>query len=265
MLGCSLGAMEPSLNRPTQHHGVALQGSRLERVDRLNAMPADPRPNLLFVMADDHAAQALSAYGSELTRTPHIDRLADGGMRFDACFCTNSICTPSRATILTGTYSHVNGVTTLDTLWDARQPTFVTALRATGYQTAVVGKWHLGHGGIHDPVGFDHWMVLPDQGAYHDPEFLATDGAVRIDGYATDIITDLAIEWLERRDPNRPFCLLVHHKAPHRSWEPDPAHDGMFADAALRPPPSFDDDHAGHAPAAREARMGMAELTAEDL
>ena len=156
-------------------------------------MPADPRPNLLFVMADDHAAQALSAYGSELTRTPHIDRLADGGMRFDACFCTNSICTPSRATILTGTYSHVNGVTTLDTLWDARQPTFVTALAAAGYQTAVVGKWHLGHGGIHDPVGFDHWMVLPDQGAYHDPEFLATDGAVRIDGYATDIITDLAI------------------------------------------------------------------------
>jgi len=223
------------------------------------------RPNLLFIMADDHAAQAIGSYGSRLTATPGIDRLAAEGMRLDACFCTNSICTPSRATILTGTYSHVNGVTTLETLWDARQPTFVTELGAAGYQTAVVGKWHLGHGGIHDPRGFDHWIVLPDQGEYHDPLFLTAAGPVRHEGYATDLITDLAVDWLEQRDLGRPFCLLVHHKAPHRSWEPDEAHDGLFADARLDVPPGFEDDHAGQAPAAAEARMGMAELNAEDL
>ncbi len=223
------------------------------------------RPNLLFIMSDDHAAHAISAYGSALNVTPNIDRLATGGMRFDACFCTNSICTPSRASILTGTYSHVNGATTLATPWDARQSTFVTSLRDAGYQTALFGKWHLGHGGVSDPRGFDEWMVLPDQGEYHDPLFLTAAGPARWAGYATDVITDRAIEWLERRDPDRPWCLLVHHKAPHRPWEPDDAHRGLYADADLPLPASFDDDHRGQAPAAAEARMRMADLDETDL
>jgi arylsulfatase A-like enzyme len=227
--------------------------------------PTGRRPNLLFIMADDHAAHAVSAYGSPLIRTPAIDRIAAEGMRFDRSFCTNSICTPARATILTGTYSHANGVTTLDTPWDARQPTFVSALGAAGYETAVFGKWHLGHGGIHDPHGFDDWMVLFDQGEYHDPRFLTADGEVRLRGYATDVITDLALEWLERRSPERPWCLLVHHKAPHRPWEPASDRVGRFLTASLPIPDGFDDDHAGQSPAAAEARMRMADLTVEDL
>ena len=123
-----------------------------------------PRPNFVFVLSDDHAAHAISAYGSKINETPNIDRLANEGMRFDACFCTNSICTPSRASILTGTYSHVNRVTTLDTYIDNHLDTFPKRLQAAGYQTALFGKWHLGHGPTHDPTGFDEWRVLPGQG-----------------------------------------------------------------------------------------------------
>jgi arylsulfatase A-like enzyme len=219
----------------------------------------------VFVMADDHAAHAIGAYGSTFARTPRLDRMAAEGMRFDACFCTNSICTPSRATILTGTYNHVNGVTTLATLFDARQPTFVSMLQAAGYRTAVIGKWHLGHGGIHDPRGFDHWAVLPDQGAYHDPVLLEADGEHRHRGYVTDILTDLAIDWMAGVPPEKPFVLLLHHKAPHRPWEPSPDHAADYRHDALAVPATFEDDHRGQAPAASEARMGMGELNLEDL
>ena len=130
------------------------------------------RPNLLFILTDDHASHAMSCYGSVINETPQLDRIANGGMRFDNCFCTNSICAPSRASILTGTYNHVNGVTTLTTNFDGRQTTFPKLLQANGYQTALIGKWHLGHGGVHDPTGFDYWNVLPGQGDYHDPEMI---------------------------------------------------------------------------------------------
>ena len=131
---------------------------------------AERRPNILFIMSDDHASHAMSCYGSRINETPNLDRIANGGARFDNCFCTNSICAPSRATILTGTYNHVNGVTPLGAKIDGRQANVAKQLRASGYQTAIVGKWHLGHGGHHDPTGFDYWDVLPGQGDYHDPE-----------------------------------------------------------------------------------------------
>jgi arylsulfatase A-like enzyme len=225
----------------------------------------EPRPNVVFVMADDHAAHAISAYGSRVNETPNIDRIARDGVRFDNCFCSNSICSPSRASILTGTYNHVNGVTTLSAPFDAAQPTFVSLLHDAGYQTAIFGKWHLGHGPGHDPLGFDAWRVLPDQGEYHDPELIGPDGVHRIAGYATDVITDLSLDWLRSRDLDRPFCLLLHHKAPHRSWEPDARHQDMYAEQELREPESFRDDHCGQATAAKVARMRMTDLWPEDV
>jgi arylsulfatase A-like enzyme len=228
---------------------------------------ADRRPNILFVMADDHAAHAIGAYGSRINRTPGMDRIAAEGIRLDACFCTNSLCSPSRAAILTGTYNHVNGVTSNSPDFDARQPTFVAALQAAGYQTWLSGKWHLGHGGLHDPRGFDRWSILEDHGRYHDPEFLGPgDRRVVRPGYTTDVITDIALEWLRDRDRERPFCLLVQHKAPHRSWEFAERHATLYRDEAVPEPPTLRDDYAGRGPAAREATMRIADdLTEEDL
>ena len=193
---------------------------------------SETKPNIIFIMSDDHAAHAMSCYGSRINKTPHLDRLADGGMRFDNCFCTNSICTPSRAAILTGTYNHVNGVTTLATPMDNGSQTFPKLLQESGYQTALYGKWHLGQGPKHCPTGFDDWAVLPGQGFYHNPTFIfkGPDGGERrtVQGYVTDIITDMCLDWLEKRDSKKPFCMLYQHKAPHRPWYPDEKHAGMF-------------------------------------
>lgn len=213
------------------------------------------QPNVVFIMTDDHAAHAIGAYGSQINSTPHLDRLATGGMRFNNAFCTNALCSPSRASLLTGTYSHVNGVTTLDTPFDSRLPSFPGLMREVGYQTALFGKWHLGHGGLADPRGFDDWEVLPDQGAYHDPEMISAAGRRVHPGYATDIITDLSLDWLRSRDRSRPFCLLVHHKAPHRPWEPDEKHMHMYPDGSIPEPPTLRDDFATRSQAAATATM----------
>ncbi len=221
--------------------------------------PVARRPNILFIMSDDHAAHAMSCYGSRINVTPNLDRIAAGGMRLENCFCTNSICTPSRASILTGTYSHINGARTLNDRLDNRQVTFPKLLQAAGYQTAIVGKWHLGHGGVYDPAGFDYWNVLPGQGLYHNPEMIELGERKVFPGYVTNVITELALDWLERRDRTRPFCLLVHHKAPHRPWEPDEQHAHLFDDLEIPEPPTFDDDYANRARAAAAARMRILE------
>ncbi|MFD6178941.1 MULTISPECIES: sulfatase family protein [unclassified Isoptericola] len=223
------------------------------------------RPNIVLVLTDDHAAHAIGAYGSVVNTTPHIDAIAERGVRLDRCYVTNSLCTPSRASILTGTYSHVNGVTTLSTPIDASQPTFVSQLREAGYRTAVVGKWHMGHGAGHDPEGFDYWDVLLDQGEYHDPTFRSAVGERTVPGYATDVITDLALGWLESLEGDDPWCVLIWHKAPHRSWEPDEAHADLYSDP-IPVPATFTDDYATRTSSARRAAMRVADhLTSTDL
>ena len=223
------------------------------------------RPNIVFILTDDHAAHAVGAYGSVVNRTPRIDEIGDSGVRFEHCYATNSLCAPSRASLLTGTYSHVNGVRTLSTHIDASQPTFVSQLRAAGYRTAIVGKWHLGDGDGHDPQGFDHWEVLIDQGEYFDPRMLSAQGLRTVPGYATDVITDLALEWVESLDGDDPWCVLIWHKAPHRSWEPDAAHAWTFTDP-IPVPGTFTDDLATRSDSARRAAMRIAEhLTPTDL
>ena len=223
------------------------------------------QPNILFIMADDHAARAIGAYGSGLNRTPHLDRIADGGMRLDHCYVTNSICTPSRAAILTGTYNHVNGVKTLATPIDANLPNVAKHLQVGGYQTAIVGKWHLGEGPAHAPSGFDFWSVLPGQGEYFDPAMIEMGRRIEVPGYATDIITDKSLDWLKARDRDRPFFLMCHHKAPHRSWEPHPRHKHLYLEE-IALPDTFDDDYKNRAKAAAAATMRVrADMAYEDL
>jgi len=231
--------------------GVIAVGSLL--VIRRSA-PAD-RPNIIVIMADDHAERAISAYGSTLIRTPNIDRLADEGLRFASSFVTNSICAPSRAVLLTGKYSHRNGLRDNRDEFDGSQTTFPKLLQRAGYETALIGKWHLKT----EPTGFDHWRVLTGQGQYYRPVF--SENGVRVEhaGYVTDLITDFALEFLENRDTTKPFCLLYHHKAPHRNWMPSPQHLDLFSEDKLPTPPTFDDDYRGR-PAAREADMRIKDM-----
>ncbi|MCP3904832.1 MAG: sulfatase [Planctomycetes bacterium] len=222
----------------------------------------ETRPNILFIFADDHAYQAIGAYGSVINETPSIDRIAREGMRFDRCLVTNSICGPSRAVIQTGMYSHRNGYFRNGNVFDGDQRTFPKLLRGAGYQTAVVGKWHLRS----DPTGFDHWDVLIGQGPYYNPPMIANGTRVERVGYTTDIITDLALDWLKQRDAKRPFMLMVQHKAPHRNWQPGPEHLATYDDVMIPEPPTLFDDLATRGTAARTANMSIAEtLTRFDL
>jgi arylsulfatase A-like enzyme len=193
------------------------------------------QPNIVFIMADDHAAKAISSYGGGINQTPNIDRLAHEGMRFDHCYVTNSICTPSRAAILTGTYNHVNAVFTLDSNLDNRLPNVAKHLQTGGYQTAILGEWHLGEGKDHEPTGFDYWSVLPGQGEYFDPFMIEMGVEIEVSGYVTDVITDKSFNWLEQRDKTKPFFLMCHHKAPHREWEPHPKNRGLYQED-INPP-----------------------------
>jgi arylsulfatase A-like enzyme len=223
------------------------------------------RPNIVFIMADDHAASAISCYGSGLNATPHIDRLAQEGMRLDHCYVTNSICTPSRASILTGTYNHVNGVTTLTTDLDNRLPNVARYLQASGYQTGMFGKWHLGEGKAHQPTGFDHWSVLPGQGDYFDPIMIDSTGPHVEPGYASDIITDKTIAFMDQCDRERPFFVMCHHKAPHRPFVPHPRYRELYTED-LPIPETYDDDYSNRASAAELARMRVRQdMTYEDL
>ena len=220
------------------------------------------RPNILFIMTDDHAAHAIGAYGSRINRTPHLDRLAQEGMILQNVFATNSICTPSRATILTGQYSHLNGVPVFNR-FDSSRTTVAHLLRQGGYHTGMIGKWHLGS----DPAGFDHWEILPGQGAYHDPVLYTATGERTYAGqYVTDVVTDLAIAFMEKRPRARPFFLNLHHKAPHRSWEPNARYRQEFADRWIPEPDTLWDTYATRADALRANQQRVAnDLTRRDL
>jgi len=221
------------------------------------------RPNILFIMSDDHAAQAMSCYGSRINKTPNLDRIANEGMRLDNCFCTNSICTPSRASILIGKYSHKNGCLTLSDRFDGAQQTFPKLLQQAGYYTAMIGKWHLKT----EPTGFDYYNVLPGQGLYFNPRMKEKGKPWRdgrragevYEGYVTDVITDIALEVLRNRPKDKPFCLLYHHKAPHDEWEYDPKYEDLYKDVIVPEPETLFDKYENRGEAIKRVtqKIGM--------
>src|SRR5690606_29525561 len=209
-------------------------------------------PNIVFIMSDDHAYQAISAYGHGLNETPNIDRLAEEGAIFTRSTVTNSICAPSRAVILTGKHSFINGKVDNVQPFDWDQDNFAKMLQKAGYATAMIGKIHLD--GL--PQGFDHSMVLPGQGEYYNPDFLVNGERQRFEGYVTEITTEHALKWLrEMRDKDKPFCLLYHQKAPHRNWKPAEKYLTLFDDVEFEPPANYFDDYEGRGTAAREQEM----------
>ncbi|MBR9998713.1 MAG: sulfatase [Cyclobacteriaceae bacterium] len=212
------------------------------------------KPNIVFIMSDDHAYQAISAYSDHLIKTPNIDRLANEGILFKNAFVTNSICAPSRAVLLTGKHSYANGVFDNALPFDGAQDTFIKRLGEAGYETAVIGKWHLKS----RPAGFSHYQILRDQGEYYNPFFITEEDTVQMKGYVTDLTTDIALSWLRMRVGEKPFCLLLHHKAPHRNWMPNLQHLALFNDRDLPVPDNYFDDYISRSAAAREQEMEIA-------
>jgi len=229
------------------------------------ATTAADRPNILFMFSDDHGYQAISAYDSSRNKTPNIDRLAKEGMRFDRAFVTNSICGPSRAVVQTGKYSHLNGFPDngARAYFNPAQQTAPKLLQAAGYNTAVVGKWHL----VSDPVGFDFWSILLGQGPYYNPQMKTAAGLTPHTGYTTDIITDVALDWLKnKRDKDKPFFLMYQHKAPHRNWEPPLRNVDKYKDVTIAEPATLFDDYSGREFPARDQQMTVANhMTPLDL
>jgi arylsulfatase A-like enzyme len=209
-----------------------------------------PQPNILFIFSDDHAPKTISSYGPSLIKTPNIDRIAEKGVIFRNCFVTNSVCTPSRAVLLSGTYNAVNGVRVFGNNFDGSQTTFQKILQQAGYETAIMGKWHLGS----EPTGFDYYNIS-EYGTYYDPRLKSSEdewvkgmGGKKTEGYFTDILTDIAINWLKKRKQDKPFCLMVHHKAPHGPYRHPEKYDPVLADVDVPKPKTFHDDFTGKNP-----------------
>ncbi|SBT11306.1 sulfatase family protein [Vibrio celticus] len=217
-------------------------------------LPRQKQPNIIYIMSDDHAMRAVSAYQSDIAHlapTPNIDRIARNGARFDQSFVTNSLCGPSRAAMLTGKFGHKNGFNHNGQLFDGHQPTWPRILKQHGYTTACIGKWHINL--TPDGLDFDHWELLNDQGEYYNPDFITKDGVKREHGYTTELITEKSLEWLSKQNDNdQPFALLLHHKAPHRNWMPAPQHTKAFENTEFPVPDNYFDTYEGRSAAAMQ-------------
>ncbi len=260
---------------PRIYRVVACLGTMLLAIISLSCAPTGPRdeeasptarPNILFVMTDDHTHHQMSLTGNPLIETPNMDRLAAEGIWFKNAFCTNSLCAPARATILTGCLSNVNGIMgnseakdRIEQL-DPTLPTFPILLQAAGYQTGIVGKWHLPH----DPRGFDYSCILPGQGLYFDPDMIENGERKQFKGYVTDIVTDKALDYLNTLDTEKPFCLVYQHKGPHRPFTPAPRHEALYQDQDFPYPETFDDDYATRLVAGKAADMKFEQSIARD-
>ncbi|MEO8146242.1 MAG: sulfatase [Bacteroidia bacterium] len=217
------------------------------------AQQSAKRPNIIFIMSDDHACKAISCYDGSINKTPQIDRIAKNGVRFTNCFCTNAVCGPSRATILTGQLTHINGMINNEVVFDSSSVTLPKILRANGYQTAIVGKWHLKS----DPTGFDYWKILPGQGEYFNPDFIENGKKIHEQGYVTDLIAEYALDWLNKRDTAKPFFIMIHNKAPHRPWLPKIENAMLYDTANIPLPVNFYDDYSNRADAAKDQKMSI--------